>query len=137
MSILMITSATASADEVQHGADRQPGQGLDSPVPMPDEDLEPQLTGDEILVHIRGDGTFVTDAQEISEDDLFEKLQGAVNARPDQAVILRMDGEILYEHTIHVLNICQKAGIWNVAFSTSQEQAEGTESVPPSANLAR
>ncbi len=37
---------------------------------------------------------------------------------PDQAVILRGDGHVEYNHIVDVMDTCREANIWNVAFAT-------------------
>jgi len=98
---------------------------LDISVPAAEEGQEPKRTVGEIIVNVREDGTIILNAVSISEDELLGKLQRIAAVHKDQAVILRGDSETSYTHIIMVLNICQKAGIWNVAFATSRPVPPG------------
>ena len=93
---------------------------LDISVPAAEEGKEPKRSVGEIIVNVRKDGTIVLNANEIEEEELLGKLRRIAAVHKDQAVILRGDGETDYHHIIHVLDICQKAGIWNVAFATAR-----------------
>jgi len=79
----------------------------------------------EIVVNVKKDGTMTVEGQELKEDQLLSRLQTIAGVRKDQAVILRGDEKTEYENVMNVLNICQKAGIWNVSFATRPPEAEG------------
>ena len=96
---------------------------LDISVPAADEGKDPRRTVGEIIVNVRDDGTIVLNALTITEEELLGKLERIAAVHKDQAVILRGDSEATYNHIIKVLDICQKAGIWNVAFATSRPQS--------------
>ncbi|MEZ0277191.1 MAG: ExbD/TolR family protein, partial [Roseimicrobium sp.] len=48
----------------------------------------------------------------------------------DQAVIFRGDKLSTYEHTIKVMDICRKAGIWNVSFATRPPEDASAPAAP-------
>ena len=96
---------------------------IDVSVPAADEGKERERVIGEIIVNIRADGTIVLDRQEITEAQLFSKLATIVaNYNADQAVILRGDEKTAYNDVIGVLDTCQKAGIWNIAFATRSKE---------------
>jgi biopolymer transport protein ExbD len=72
----------------------------------------------EIIINVRKDGDIVLNNVVVSDDDLAGRLKAISEAYPDQAVILRGDGEAKYQSIIGVLDLVKKAGIWNVAFAT-------------------
>jgi biopolymer transport protein ExbD len=45
-------------------------------------------------------------------------------------VILRGDEIVDYQHVIRVLDTCQKAGIWNIAFATRKPDADQPAATP-------
>jgi biopolymer transport protein ExbD len=69
-------------------------------------------------VNVKSDGTIIVNGQDLSEADLLVKLRNIAEIYKDQAVILRGDVKTEYEYIIRVLDTCQKAGIWNVAFAS-------------------
>jgi len=77
----------------------------------------PRSTVGEIIVNVKSDGTIIVNGQELTEDDLLVKLKNIAEIYKDQAVILRGDSQAMYDHIIRVLDTCQKAGIWNIAFA--------------------
>ena len=92
---------------------------IDVSVPAADEGKDRQRVIGEIIVNIRADWVIVLDRQEISTEQLFGKLATIVsNFNADQAVILRGDEKTPYDDIIRVLDTCQRAGIWNIAFAT-------------------
>jgi biopolymer transport protein ExbD len=84
----------------------------------------PRATVGEIIVNVTKDGTIIVNAQELSEEELLVKLRNIAEVFKDQAVILRGDVDTRYEEIMRVLDTCQKAGIWNVAFA-AQPVEEG------------
>jgi len=72
----------------------------------------------EIVVNVKKDGTITVEGQQLTEALLLNKLQIISSIHKDQAVILRGDEKSEYQNVMNVLNICQKAGIWNVSFAT-------------------
>ncbi|MCB1224823.1 MAG: biopolymer transporter ExbD [Verrucomicrobiales bacterium] len=77
----------------------------------------PRTQVGEIIVNVRKDGTVVVNGQELTLDELLIKMRNIAEVYKDQAVILRGDTETKYDAIIKVLDTCQKAGIWNVAFA--------------------
>ena len=80
----------------------------------------------EIVINVKKDGTITVEGQKLSEEQLLAKLQIIASVHKDQAVILRGDENSLYKNTIDVLDICRKAGIWNVSFATREPDGAGT-----------
>lgn len=72
----------------------------------------------EIIVNIKKEGEIVVNGQTLTEGELLVKLRNIAAIYKDQAVILRGDVAAAYDHVIKVLDTCQKAGIWNIAFAT-------------------
>lgn len=72
----------------------------------------------EIVVNVHQDGRVVVDSQDYPEEKLFERLKKISEINPNVAVIVRGDRLTPYEHIVHVLDTCKKAGVWNVSFMT-------------------
>jgi len=84
----------------------------------------------EIVVNVKKDGIIMVEGEKLSEDQLLSKLILIASVHKDQAVILRSDENSFYKFTINVLNICQKAGIWNVSFATRPPDESGAAPAP-------
>ena len=80
----------------------------------------------EIIINVKSDGTIVVNGQELTRDELLGKLRNIAEIYKDQAVILRGDVKTEYDHIIKVLDTCQTAGIWNVAFAAQPPEKGGT-----------
>ena len=78
----------------------------------------------EIIVNVHTDGRVVVDAKNYSDEDLMNRLSIISKANPNVAVIVRGDKETRYEHIVHVLDVCKKAGIWNVSFMTARPESQ-------------
>lgn len=95
-------------------------------VPAADEGkVNDQRTYGEIVVNVRQDGTIVVEGSTLTEEQLLAKLQFIASVHKDVAVIFRGDKNSTYEHTIKVMDVCRKAGIWNVSFATRPPEEGG------------
>jgi biopolymer transport protein ExbD len=95
---------------------------MDISVPAAEETTDEPRNVGEIIVNVRTDGSIVLNGLEVSEDELLAKLKSISQAYPDQAVILRGSSEANFQAIINVLDEIKKAGIWNVAFATTNPQ---------------
>jgi biopolymer transport protein ExbD len=84
----------------------------------------------EIVVNVKKDGSIVVEGAKLTEEQLLAKLQLIASVHKDQAVIYRGDKGSTYEHTINIIDICRKAGIWNVSFATRPPEEEGAPAAP-------
>lgn len=109
----------------QHYARHETLMDVSVPAAETGED-RPRSTVGEIIVNVKSDGTIIVNGEQLTEDDLLTKLHNIAEIYKDQAVILRGDVKTEYDHIIRVLDTCQKAGIWNVAFAAQPaEEAAG------------
>ena len=97
------------------GADDAGGE-LKLSVPEP---ATPKQPLGELIIDVGKDGSLAIDGRGLGRERLAEKLTEVGRRNPDQPVILRGDRQTRFEHIVAVLEICQKAGIWNVAFATA------------------
>ena len=95
---------------------------MDISVPAAEETTDEPRNVGEIIVNVRTDGSIVLNGIEVSEEELLAKLKSISQAYPDQAVILRGSSEANFQAIINVLDEIKKAGIWNVAFATTNPQ---------------
>ncbi len=106
-------------------------QVMDVSVPAAEEGKEKESRNvGEIIINIKKDGEVIVNGQKFSTDELLVKLQNIVKLYKDQAVILRGDEITDYAHVIKVLDTCQKAGIWNIAFATRKPDADPSAITP-------
>ncbi len=96
-------------------------------VPKTEETNRSEPAPGEIVIGVDRDGRVRVNDQLMTREQLHEKLDRVASLFPGQAVILRGDGDAEFLHVMAVLDTCQKAGIWNVAFASNQTVAP----VPP------
>ena len=85
----------------------------------------------EIVVNVRKGGEILVEGEQLTEPQLLQKLQLIAQVHKDQAVILRGDEKTEYQKIMDVLNLCQKAGIWNVSFATQAPEPPTAPAPPP------
>lgn len=74
----------------------------------------------EIIINVTQDGQVKISNEVLEPKGLLSKLSSLASRFPDQPVILRGHKTVPFKHVMAVLDICQKAGIWNVAFAAEQ-----------------
>ena len=91
-------------------------------VPTSSEGKDSRRALSEIIVNIREDGTLLVNGQALTENQLFTKLSAIARVHENQPVRLRGDGAAAYQQIVRVIDICQRAGIWNLSFATQKPQ---------------
>jgi biopolymer transport protein ExbD len=92
---------------------------MDVSVPAAEEGKDRKASSvGEIIINVKNDGAIVVNGQTLNVDELLAKLHNIATVFKDQAVIIRGDTKTEYDKIIKVLDTCQKAGIWNIAFAT-------------------
>lgn len=98
-------------------------QLMDIAVPAADEGKERARTSvGEIVVNVKKEGGLVVNGLDLSVDELLVKLKNIASVFKDQAVIIRADEVTDFKFVVVVMDACQKAGIWNVAFATKKTE---------------
>lgn len=77
----------------------------------------------QIVVNVRADGTLVVQQQELTEDQLQQKLATIASVNVKQAIVVRGDKTTQYDHIFRVLDLCRKVGLYHVSFASSQATA--------------
>lgn len=95
---------------------------LDVQVPTAKEGKQNRRAMGEVILNVKQDGSIVMNRRELSPPELEESLARIAANYPDQAVVLRADTDVPYRFVVNVLDICQRAKIWNVAFATSKPE---------------
>src|SRR4051812_28313705 len=87
----------------------------------------------EIVVNVKKDGSITVEGEKLTEDQLLAKLKLIASVHKDQAVILRGDEHSYHKDNVNVLNVCQKAGIWNISFATRDPEEADKQPAPKAA----
>jgi biopolymer transport protein ExbD len=78
----------------------------------------------EIVINIRVDGSTVVNGKVLTEDELLSHLSNIARVHENQPVRMRGDGAISWETMVKVIDIVERAGIWNISFATQKPQRE-------------
>lgn len=95
-------------------------------------------TAGKVIVNVDKDGAISVEGKEMTKEALGNLLGEISEKDKNQAIILRGSQESAFDDIVAVLNICQKAGIWNIAFATTmkaveEKEEEALENVVPKA----
>ena len=96
---------------------------LDVKIPSAVSAKEQHPVANQTVLNIREDGTVVMNRQPLSRDELLKRLTQLAELYPDYAIIIRGDKQLSFENLTAILDICNQAKIWNVAFATAVIQS--------------
>lgn len=85
---------------------------------------EPDRLPGEIIVNLDKEGKVMVNGTALSLNDLRGRLAKVAKFYPDQAVIIRADREVRYEHLVEIIDTCREASIWNFSFATHGQGEE-------------
>jgi biopolymer transport protein ExbD len=72
----------------------------------------------EIIINVRADGSTFVNGDLIADEDLYEKLSAITRVDRDQPVRVRGDADTDFQHVVRVMDVCTRAGVWNISFAT-------------------
>lgn len=72
-------------------------------------------TPDEIVVNVASNGATFVKGEEQTPESLTSLLKNAQQGFPNQAVVIRGDGECKYQNVMDAFSTCKEAGIRNIS----------------------
>ena len=95
-------------------------------VELPSVSAAPPLTGrpDPITVNVLANGDIRIDRQAVNPASLATLLRQAIENYPDQAVVIRGDADVRYQHVAEAMAACRQAGVRIVSQAVRMEQDE-------------
>ncbi len=98
---------------------------LDITVPSADSSMSASRQRMEIIVNVDKNGAIFINSIELKAERLEEILATTHARSPELPVIIRAEQDARHKDVIRVLDICAKADVRNVAFSTITPQEQG------------
>jgi len=100
----------------------QKGQSVDlakanNPVPMNDADKE-----DAVIVAVMRDGKVFLDTQNVTPEELTQKVRDRVSSRTKKQVFVKADARAKYKGVVEVVDDVRSAGVDEVGLLTEQRQ---------------
>ena len=74
-------------------------------------------TSDPLLINVRRDGTILLGSQPVALAELETQLREAKENFEDQAVVVRGEGEGLYQPVIDVLGVCHRSQVTRISLA--------------------
>jgi biopolymer transport protein ExbD len=74
----------------------------------------------ELVVKVERDGSIWLDGEQLSIEQVVERLRAARTRRPNQRVLVRGDGRAYYQRVAEVMSACEAAGIRRLAVAVRQ-----------------
>lgn len=72
----------------------------------------------EIIINVRTDGSTFVNGELVADDALYDKLSAITRVDRDQPVRVRGDADTDFQHVVRVMDVCTRAGVWNISFAT-------------------
>ena len=92
-------------------------------IAVPQSKEAKELTRDQtaLVINITREGKFVVNRREFGPEELEGMLKRLVAAFPNQAVIIRADGDSYHKFVIEALDVCARARIEDISFAAINE----------------
>ncbi len=91
---------------------------LEVKVPVAKKGEDNQRLISTCILNVTKEGNVILNNQTLTREQVLAKLTQLSQIYPDQAVMVRGDGRVDYQHIVEVLDTCREANIWNVGFAT-------------------
>jgi biopolymer transport protein ExbD len=93
-------------------------------VPTVSDGVQHDRQRGEMLINVRTDGTVVVEGGVLTREELSERLTNISRIYKNQPVRLRGDANCPYQTIVEIIDLCQKAGIYNISFAAQKPQPE-------------
>ena len=94
-----------------------------NPVPMADADRE-----DALIVAVMRDGKIFFDTQQVSPEELTNKVKERVASRANKMVYVKADARAHYKAVVDVVDNVRSAGVDQLGLLTEQKRGTGPQS---------
>jgi biopolymer transport protein TolR len=91
-----------------------------NPVQMPDADKE-----DALIVAVMRDGKIFFDTQQVTPEDLTQKVKDRVSSRADKRVYVKADARAKYKAVVDVVDNVRSAGVDQLGLLTEERRKPG------------
>lgn len=89
--------------------------------------IEPMTSRpDAIVVNVSRSGSVTINGNNVSLEELKSELETARKAYAEQAVLIRGDGEGMYQAVVDVMDVCHKAQVHRFSLAFEPTQSGGT-----------
>lgn len=98
-------------------------QAADVKVPTSDEGIDRPKALTEITINVTAEGDCIINGISYSQSELLQKLRRLTSLSDDgksQPVRIRGDKETKFQEVVKVIDVCQKAEIWNISFAVKK-----------------
>jgi biopolymer transport protein ExbD len=86
---------------------------------------ETQTKREYLSVSVDKDGHYFFDKDEVTDDDLLNRLRAAHQSAPDAKVFVRGDKDSVHLNVAHALDIIRSAGYYKISFEIKSESLKG------------
>lgn len=93
-------------------------------VPTVSDGVQHDRQRGEMLINVRTDGTVVVEGGVLTREELSERLTNIARIYKNQPVRLRGDANCPYQTIVEIIDLCQKAGIYNISFAAQKPQPD-------------
>jgi biopolymer transport protein ExbD/biopolymer transport protein TolR len=92
-----------------------------NPIQMPDADKE-----DALIVAVMHDGKIFFDTQQVTPEDLTQKVKDRVSSRADKRVYVKADARAKYKAVVDVVDNVRSAGVDQLGLLTEERRKPGS-----------
>lgn len=79
----------------------------------------------DFIIRILKNGSIRVEGEVLSDEQLAAKVRSIVKKFPNQPIKIRANGVVKYQDVVRVIDLCQRAAAWNLAFEQSATSNDG------------
>lgn len=93
---------------------------IDVELPQATTGNELSTENEEVIIHVRRDGSLVLHGEEVDEDELARHLSITAERNPQTPVMIRGDRLVHHEDVVGVMDACGLAGLTSLSLGTME-----------------
>lgn len=86
-------------------------------VPPPETAKAPEGPSNQIVLELRGDGTYAINSQPVPKDQLKTQLQAIFDPRPAKLMFVKAAPNRIYQDVIEAMDVARGAGVQVIGFT--------------------
>ena len=87
-------------------------KAIDVQLPDPNPSVAPANSkSDQIVLEVNADGSYAVNTEKLTEANLFSRLKGIYDGRPEKIIFVKGDPKVKYADVIEAMDIARGAGV--------------------------
>ena len=87
-------------------------KAIDVQLPDPNPAVAPANSkSDQIVLEVNADGSYAVNTEKVTEENLFSRLKGIYEGRPEKIIFVKGDPKVKYGQVVHAMDVSRGSGV--------------------------